>query len=428
MATCQHINLQNKEKICTLANHESRTKVVSDISELLENVESLKHYNLSEISREISIIKDDFLARTQAMSELIAGARSTIESLNYPLEGGIIKFNKTTSSFLNKFFSVNPLRDRIAVEYSLRNGIVLKSEILKKERDLQELLDKSNKELASLRKEYTNTINSDLNEIILKKNTKIKKLRLKIENNEELINTKDLKIEELHLKINSSEEMINTKDQDIRTKNIKIENLELEITCNEEMINTKDKNILTIGIKLQDLQLEITKNENLIREYLDVLNRNILNPFINLPEIRGNFLPSPESAKWLDANVPDQPHLETSSYHIFISKQNSINVYDKITEEQIIFYEHSEKDNEILKFFASPDERFLIVGDSTNVFLLEIQDKEMILKKCSHSQTISNAKFNENVSYCVTYSDSVALIWDLKRSQCIIEVKVNLRD
>ena len=129
----------------------------------------------------------------------------------------------------------------------------------------------------------------------------------------------------------------------------------------------------------------------------------------------------------IDSCCYTSPETVESSFP-FLSKENFISVYDKITEEAIIIYEHSEKDKEILKFFASPDERFLIVGDSTNVFLLEIQDKVMILQKCSHSQTISDAKFNENVSYCVTYSDSVALIWDLLKSWCIVEVKVNLLD
>ena len=196
IAACQHINLENEEKIFVLADHESRTKVVSDINEFIEKVESLKYDNLSEYGKEMGIVKEKFLAKIQAMSELSAHAGSTIGSLNHPLEGGIIKFNKTTISFLNEFFSENQLKDRIAVEYSLESGIVLKGEILKRERDLQELLDESNKELESLRKGYGQAIEREnrFTEVSMMSKEEISQLN---DANSKLLEVRDKEVKEL---------------------------------------------------------------------------------------------------------------------------------------------------------------------------------------------------------------------------------------
>ena len=185
-------------------------------------------------------------------------------------------------------------------------------------------------------------------------------------------------------------------------------------------------------MQINDLQGRLNESEYNVQLFCETLERfyatlscTLLSSFRNFPVIIARFELSDPSGIWPGANIENSLHLQTRRYRFFSGFRNFVFVYQIEGEDLIIFYQHNEA-NRIILFFASPDERFLIVGDAVNVFLLEVIDGRRIEERDMRRQTITYALFATDSTICVTFSDTIALIWDLHQRQCIASVNLEL--
>ena len=166
---CQGIELGDERKIHELSDREQRNQTCSVINELLANDQLHRYYNESNLL--IALIKNELMAKHKVSSELETNAISTVESLNNPVEGEIIKINKNISCFLHELLSRN-LRDRIEYEFSLEIMVISKREFFEKERTISELTEQYSERTRQAEEEI-----QLLNQIVAEKDIEIQGLR-----------------------------------------------------------------------------------------------------------------------------------------------------------------------------------------------------------------------------------------------------------
>lgn len=244
----------------------------------------------------------------------------------------------------------------------------------------------------------------------------------------ESINSKDRIIFELNKKIKSQEDKLIEEEKKnserLRASNqLHAERLEASYRLHAERISDLTLELIRLVQTIDEKSRSLSKIENtLYNKTLQILC--ISTDYCKRPSIDRSLIESHNPSNLQINALRDVQYLmyvETNNLYLTLNSRSlKLSIYRKVPLQKVS--ESSEFNYIIQSFYVSNDEKFIIVKCKENILLYEILQDYKMHHVCTVQSHLIRAKFTSDGIFCVTYSETFALIWDFSTKKCLTSV------